>query len=80
MEPSLVTSWTFDPLQLVPIGLIAGAYAKRARTLSSRGQPVPGWRLATFASGLALLVLALASPIAAVAEEKLFSFHMAQHL
>jgi putative membrane protein len=79
-EPSLLTSWTLDPLQLAPIALIAVAYAVRARTLSRRGQPVPGWRIALFALGIALLVLAVASPIATVGEKELFSFHMTQHL
>ncbi len=79
-EPSLLTSWTFDLLQLAPIVLVAVAYAVRARTLARRDQPVPGWRIALFALGLALLVIALASPIAVVAEEELFSFHMTQHL
>ncbi len=77
---SLVTSWTVDPLQLAPIALIAGAYAMRAHTLARRNQPVPGWRIALFILGIALLVVALASPIAAVAEAELFSFHMTQHL
>ena len=79
-EPSLITSWTVDPLQLAPIALIAGAYAMRARTLARRDQPVPGWRIALFFLGIALLVLAVASPIAVVGEEELFSFHMVQHL
>ena len=79
-EPSLLTSWTIDPLQLAPIALIAGAYAMRARTLARRGQPVPGWRIALFILGLVLLVVAVASPLAAVAERELFSFHMTQHL
>jgi putative membrane protein len=80
VEPSLVTSWTLDPLQLAPIALIAGAYAMRARTLARRGQPVPGWRIALFSLGIALLVVAVVSPLAAVAEDELFSFHMTQHL
>jgi cytochrome c oxidase assembly factor CtaG len=79
-EPSLLTSWTFEPLQLAPIALVAVAYAVRARTLAHRGQPVPGWRVALFALGIALLVVAVASPIATVGEDELFSFHMAQHL
>lgn len=79
-EPSLLTSWTFDPLQLAPIVLIATAYAVRAHTLARRGQPVPGWRIALFGLGIALLVIAVASPIAAVGEQELFSFHMTQHL
>ena len=41
---------------------------------------MPGWRIALFALGIALLVLAVASPISAVGEEELFSFHMTQHL
>ena len=79
-EPSLVTSWTFEPLQLALIALIAVAYAVRARTLARRGQPVPGWRVALFVLGIALLVVAVASPVAEVGEEELFTFHMAQHL
>jgi len=79
-EPSLLTSWTFEPLQLAPILLLSVAYAVRARTLSRRGQPVPGWRIALFALGVGLLVIAVASPIAEIGETELFSFHMTQHL
>jgi len=77
---SLVTSWSFEPLQLAPIVLIAVAYAVRARTLARRGQPVPGWRVALFSLGIVLLLVSVASPIAEIGEEELFSFHMAQHL
>jgi putative membrane protein len=80
VEPSLLTSWTVDPLQLAPIAVVGLAYAVRARTLARRGTPVPGWRLALFAAGLGLLVLALASPLATVGEEELFSAHMLQHV
>ena len=79
-EPSLLTSWTLEPLQLAPIALIGVAYAVRARTLARRGQAVPTWRIALFALGIALLVIAVASPIATIGEDELFSFHMAQHL
>jgi cytochrome c oxidase assembly factor CtaG len=67
-------------LQLAPIALVAFAYAVRMRTLSRRGQPVPGWRVALFALGIGLLLLAVASPVARIGEEELFTFHMAQHL
>ena len=77
---SLLTSWTLDPLQLAPVVLVAGAYGVRARTLARRGQPVPGWRIALFGLGIALLVLAVASPIAEIGETELFSVHMTQHL
>lgn len=79
-EPSLLTSWTLDPLQLAAIALVAAAYAIRARTLARRGQAVPRVRLALFALGIALLVIAVASPVARIGEEQLFSFHMTQHL
>ena len=80
MEPSPLTSWTFEPLQLAPLVVVALAYALRARTLARRGQPVPRWRIALFATGVAILLLALASPIAVIGEEDLFAVHMAQHV
>ena len=80
MEPSLLTSWTLDPLQLAPIAIVALAYGTRARTLARRGSPVPRIRIVLFATGLGLLVIALASPLATVGEEELFGAHMAQHV
>ena len=77
---SLLTSWSFEPLQLAPIVAMAVAYGIRARNLARRRQPVPGWRILLFGLGIALLVVAVASPIAEVGETELFSFHMAQHL
>ncbi len=77
---SLLTSWSLEPLQLAPIVVLAVAYAVRARTLARRSQPVPGWRIALFSLGIALLLVSVASPIAEIGEEELFSFHMAQHL
>ena len=78
--PSLVTSWTLDPLQLAPVAIGAFAYGTRVRTLGRRGTPVARWRVAVFALGIALLVLAFASPVAAIGEQELFSFHMLQHV
>src|SRR5215207_8326802 len=52
----------------------------RARTLRRRGTPMPGWRIVLFAAGLGLLLLAFVSPIAAIGEQELFSFHMLQHV
>jgi putative membrane protein len=78
--PSLLTSWTFDPLQLAPIALVALAYGRRAVTLRRRGTPLPRWRALLFALGIALLLAALASPVAAIGEQELFSFHMLQHV
>ncbi len=80
MQPSLLTSWTLDPLQLLPVLLLAFAYGRRARTLRGRGTPVPRWRVLVFALGIGLLLLAFASPVAEIGERELFSFHMLQHV
>ena len=76
----MLTEWTFDPLQLAPVVLAAFGYALRARTLRRRGTPLPRWRIGVFSLGIALLVLAFASPVAAIGERELFSFHMLQHV
>jgi putative membrane protein len=64
------------PLVLAAYGAV---YAVRARTLARRGQPVPGWRIACFAGGLALLLIATSLPIDDLAD-RAFSAHMAEHL
>ncbi|MGH3042275.1 MAG: cytochrome c oxidase assembly protein, partial [Gaiellaceae bacterium] len=74
-----VGSGTYEPLQLLPLVAVAVAYAVRARTLARRGKPVDIWRQASFASGVALIVIALVSPLAHMGEELLVA-HMAQHL
>jgi putative membrane protein len=78
--PSLLTSWTFEPWQLVPTALVALLYAKRVRTLRRRGTPVPAWRRWLFWLGLALVLVALASPIDAFGEEEFLFVHMLQHV
>jgi putative membrane protein len=76
----VLTDWTLDPLQLVPVVAAAVAYAMRVRTLRRRGTVVPSWRIALFATGIALLLLAYVSPVAAIGERELFSAHMLQHV
>ena len=73
-------NWTLEPLQLAPLVLAGVFYAKRARTLARRGTPVPAWRRASFALGLGLAFVALASPLHALGEQRLFSAHMLQHV
>ena len=79
-DPSLLTSWSLDPLQLAPVLIAAFAYGSRVRTLRRRGTPVPRWRILVFALGVTLLVLAFASPVAVIGEDELFSVHMLQHV
>jgi cytochrome c oxidase assembly factor CtaG len=64
---------------LLPPLAIALAYALRARNLAQQGRPVPVWRQASMALGVALILAALASPAAHLGEELIVA-HMAQHL
>jgi putative membrane protein len=75
-----VGNWTLEPFQLAPLVLGGALYARRARTLARRGTPVPAWRRASFSLGLAIAFLALASPLHALGEQRLFSAHMLQHV
>jgi putative membrane protein len=74
------TTWSLEPLQLVPLAIGALLYAKRARTLSRKGTPVAWWRPVLFGLGVLLVAVALVSPIAALGEQESFAFHMVQHL
>jgi cytochrome c oxidase assembly factor CtaG len=79
-SPSILTSWSLEPLQLIPTLFVAALYARRVHTLRRRGTPVEPWRPWLFGLGIALVLLALASPIDAFGEEEFLSFHMLQHV
>jgi cytochrome c oxidase assembly factor CtaG len=66
-------------LELLPVPVIGLAYAKRASTLAARGTPVPPGRRLAFASGLAVILIALFSPIAELADDLVY-MHMVEHL
>jgi cytochrome c oxidase assembly factor CtaG len=72
--------WNVEPLQLAPTVLVAALYARRVRSLSARGTPVPRWRVAAFWGGIAIVLAALVSPIDHLGEEDFFFFHMLQHV
>ena len=76
----LLLDWSFRPLQLAPLVLVGVAYGVRARTLARRGTAVPLGRRISFGIALVLAFLALASPLDVIAEERLFSAHMLQHV
>lgn len=69
----------FAPLELLPLTIVAFLYAKRSLTLAQKGRPAPLWRQICFASGLLIIVLAQASPIAHLGEELVIA-HMVEHL
>jgi putative membrane protein len=82
MSPDL--SWTFSPGVLIAAAVIAGVYFRRWRRVR-RESPLRGatgaplWRLSCFAGSVALALLALISPVDALADQ-LFFMHMVQHM
>jgi len=78
--PSPLTSWTWDPAQLLLIMAAAFLYYRRTATLAARGQPVVAWRRRLFALGLFLAFMAVASPIHELGEKQFFFVHMLQHI
>jgi cytochrome c oxidase assembly factor CtaG len=78
--PSLLTSWNFEPLQVIPTLVVGLLYARRVRTLAVAGTPVATWRIWSFGTGLFLVLVALVSPIDAFGEEQFLFMHMIQHI
>jgi cytochrome c oxidase assembly factor CtaG len=74
-------SWSFDPAIVTGIAFMAVAYAVGVRRLWSRGRGrgITTAQATSFACGIAVLVLALVSPLDRLAGS-LFSAHMTQHL
>jgi cytochrome c oxidase assembly factor CtaG len=72
--------WSLEPARLLLLAVAAFLYWRRALTLRRRGTPVAGWRQGLFGLGLLLFFVAVASPIDWLGEERLFSFHMLQHV
>jgi cytochrome c oxidase assembly factor CtaG len=74
-------SWSFAPGVVALLAVLSALYGRRwvaaRREAGPRG--APGWRAACFAGGIALLVVALLSPVDRLADQ-LFVMHMVQHL
>lgn len=77
---SAATAWNLEPLQLAPTLVAALLYLRRTRTLARRGLPVPAARQFLFWLGIALVVVALNSPVDALGERDFFFIHMFQHV
>jgi cytochrome c oxidase assembly factor CtaG len=76
------TQWLTDAGAAISIGVFAGAYAGGTRAAwrhAGHGRGVLRWQAWCFAGGVAVLLVALVSPLDAVADQ-LFSAHMAQHV
>ena len=80
MLASAATTWNLEPLQLAPTLVVALMYLRRTRTLARRGLPVAASRQFLFWLGIALVVLALNSPVDELGERDFFFVHMGQHV
>lgn len=76
-------SWSPEPGVPIVLALVGGAYLarwRRVRAASARpGVDAPVWRLCCFAGSLLVALIALISPVDALADQ-LFFMHMIQHM
>lgn len=79
--PGILLEWRFEPLVVLGLGLALAIWIALARRVAGRHpwRPHPRWRSAAFISALAVIGVALTSPIEAY-EGQLFSVHMLQHM
>jgi putative membrane protein len=77
-------SWTFSPGVLLGAAVVAGAYLRRWRAVRMSPSPrratdAPVWRLCCFLASVVIALIALISPLDALADQ-LFFMHMVQHM
>jgi len=81
MQPDL--SWTLSPGVLIGSALAAGVYVRRWRAVrretAAHARTAPVWRLCSFMAAILTTVIALVSPVDALADQ-LFFAHMTQHV
>ncbi len=83
-EMSANLSWTFSPGVVIGAVLVASVYARRWWTVRTSDSPrrtteAPVWRLCCFIGAVVTALLALVSPVDALADQ-LFFAHMIQHM
>lgn len=76
-----LTQWSFDPGIVAGVAVASVLYWRGRRRLSDarRGPPTSRWHVLAFYAGLVVVLLALETPVDALAAT-LFSFHMIEHL
>jgi len=77
-------SWSLEPGVLIGVALVGGLYVARWRTVRSgpspaRAHEAPVWRLCCLLGSLIAVLIALVSPVDALADQ-LFLAHMVQHM
>jgi putative membrane protein len=73
-------SWSLDPIAILALLAASYVYARMYRRAASRSQAVGVGHWVPYAAGIALLAIALLSPLAAIGDRWLLSAHMLQHV
>ena len=77
----LWSAWSLDPLALIGAAIAVGFFLSGWRRLRRRRPEAAPWtRIPLFLAGVVIVLVALVSPLDAVAEEYLQSAHMLQHV
>jgi cytochrome c oxidase assembly factor CtaG len=76
--PGVLFDWRFEPLVLAALVVLGMLYLRGVAAARAKGRDWRWQRTACFMGGLAAILIALASPLAAY--EALFSVHAAQHM
>jgi putative membrane protein len=81
LATALVGSWDPSAGALIPAAVALGLFAQAFRRLRERGRAdhAPWSRALVFGLGVAVMTLALVSPLDGIGEEQLLSAHMLQH-
>jgi cytochrome c oxidase assembly factor CtaG len=73
-------AWTFEPLVLAILLAASGLYVNAYRRARRRSDAVGPGHWVFYAAGIAVLVVALCSPLNAIGDSWLLSAHMSQHV
>ncbi|HXP99181.1 MAG TPA: cytochrome c oxidase assembly protein [Solirubrobacteraceae bacterium] len=73
-------SWSFDPLAIVGLLAASALYARVYMRAAARSSAVGAGHWVFYAAGIAVLAIALLSPLDAIGDKYLLSAHMAQHV
>lgn len=76
-------AWTFDPSLVIGFAALLGIYFSAIGPLRRRygwADSVNRWQVASFVAGVAVLIIALMSPLDELGDSFLFSMHMVQHM
>jgi cytochrome c oxidase assembly factor CtaG len=73
-------SWSLDPLTILALLAASIVYARMYRLAASRSAAVGAGHWVSYTAGIAVLAMALLSPLDAIGDKWLLSAHMLQHV